>query len=232
VNYFCPVIGGKAQPEAMRCMHLAPFNQSQVQSYLQEYMRITPESPWDEKRYLDEIKRMPHVKELIGTPLLLRIVTEVLPTITKHYGGREVEPTRFDLYDAFVDHWFQRGIDRMERLGQRGLIRGDPKEKCLDFCIDFAWEMYWCRVTEVSYTPGVVVPSALESPWKRFFDEKAPELQAIFSCCPIRREGNNYRFIHRSFFEFFLIKNKRRARFFLPVYSLLSRNESPSGTSL
>ena len=202
-QYFYPTL---QDAQAFVKRHLAPFTLSQIETYLQQALQDMPvsgnleikQSQPDVKRtaiIIAQITTSKALQELLEVPLMLKIFTDALPTLEQQ-GSNLAELNRYSLYQAFMQQWFNRHRDRLsQHLGQA--INKSICERFLTYSEDLAFELFKANCLELDYAPGQV-------PWDRFFSQSDTESIYLRSGCPLRRIGNRYSFIHKSFLEFFV----------------------------
>jgi WD40 repeat protein len=92
-----------------------PFNNSKIVSYLEErtsdtaqnYSRLLLAS-----QYIEVMDQSLSVKEMVRNPFVLRLFVEALPELQRQ--GRDLRGIkRYDIYNAFVTHWFARETARL-----------------------------------------------------------------------------------------------------------------------
>ncbi|OAQ31684.1 hypothetical protein K457DRAFT_16990 [Linnemannia elongata AG-77] len=108
---------------------IVPFSQDQVKEYVEQFVRdptvhglfCRKEVQWSAEKYLDMIKRIPNLAELVKNPFLLTLALRALPdvVIDDGEGGTTftttdenatagvAEMTRSQLYKSFVHQWLE-----------------------------------------------------------------------------------------------------------------------------
>ncbi|KAF9335012.1 hypothetical protein BGZ91_010636, partial [Linnemannia elongata] len=108
---------------------IVPFSQDQVKEYVEQFVRdptvhglfCRKEVQWSAEKYLDMIKRIPNLAELVKNPFLLTLALRALPDVVIDDGeGRTTftttdenatagvsEMTRSQLYKSFVHQWLE-----------------------------------------------------------------------------------------------------------------------------
>ncbi|KAK3823105.1 MAG: hypothetical protein J3Q66DRAFT_385570 [Benniella sp.] len=69
---------------------------------------------WEAKDYEQTLDLIPSLKELVRNPFLMTLSLEVLPRMVdpgEHLSAMQV--TRVALYDQFIEHWLERGKERL-----------------------------------------------------------------------------------------------------------------------
>jgi len=133
---------------------------------------------------------------------------EVLPRMID--PGQEVSATsitRMALYDQFIEHWMERGKKRIgeknlspqarsafESLSDEGFTRNG---------IDYLKKLSVAIYREQGGQPMISYSRYKdENSWKGAFFSREDEKQLLREACPLIRNGNQHRFIHRSLLEY------------------------------
>ena len=189
---------------------IAPFSLDQVQSYIHQYVSIY-QPMWQTKDYKQALELIPSLGELVKNPFLMTLSLDVLPRMVdpgQHLSASRI--TRVGLYDHFVEQWLERG---KKRLGEKELSpqARDEFEKLSDegFIlngIEYLKTLAVAIYKEQSGHPIVEYSTLVdEGSWKaEFFSRK--DKQLLREACPLTRNGNQHRFIHRSLLEYGLAR--------------------------
>ncbi len=186
---------------------IAPFSAQKIASYIEQYVQI--EKPiWQADIYQQALDRIPHLKELVRNPFLLKLALEVLPRLVdSRQDFSSVHITRIALYDQFVEQWLERGKKRLaekdlsgskkkafERLSNQGFTQNG-----LAFLKDLAVAIYERQAGNpvVEY-----VQFKDKGGWKETFFGRDEEAQLLLEASPLSRSNNQYRFIHKSLLEY------------------------------
>ncbi|KAF9362227.1 hypothetical protein BGX34_006568 [Mortierella sp. NVP85] len=185
---------------------LTPFSIHQIREYIKQYVSIN-QPLWREGDYDRALKLIPNLKDLVKNPFLMALSLDVLPRIVdpgQHLSNALI--TRTTLYDHFVEQWLERGKKRLvekdlsvlakdafERLSAEGFTRNG-----IEYLKKFAVAIY----KEQGGHPVVKYSQLVdEGSWKdEFFRSK--EKQLLHEACPLKRNGNQHQFIHRSLLEY------------------------------
>jgi len=186
---------------------IMPFSIDQVHEYIRQYVsRYQP--TWQVEDYKQALEQIPSLKDLMTNPFLMTLSLDVLPRMVnpgqQHLSDTQV--TRVVLYDHFVEQWLERG---KKRLGEKEL---DPQARAIidrlndegftQNGIDFLKKLAVAIYKEQGGHPVVEYSQFKdEGSWKDAFflrDDK----QLLREACPLRRTGNQHRFIHRSLLEY------------------------------
>jgi WD40 repeat protein/serine/threonine protein kinase len=183
---------------------LAPFNEDQINAYVAQYVdrckaRLSP--GWQDARtFRERLEAIPSLHALISNPLLLFLTLSVLPRLP---SDRNI--SRRDLYTAFMKQWLGRLRDR---LGTQQPSRSDLGE----YAAGVAAEMFRRGRKRIRYRPemmalfkrgGQRVKDA--AVWAPFFDNRYhPYLPLLRNGCQLEKIHDQWRFLHRSIWEYFV----------------------------
>ncbi|KAG0220135.1 hypothetical protein BGX31_011074, partial [Mortierella sp. GBA43] len=189
---------------------IAPFAMDQVQNYIQQYVTIH-QPLWRVEDYEQALELIPSLKDLVKNPFLMTLSLDVLPRMVdpgQHLSTTQV--TRVALYDHFVEQWLERG---KKRLGEKDMNSKtkDAFERLSAGGFTLSGIEYLKRLSLAIYKEQggnpVIEYSPLidEGSWKEeFFKEKHKQL--LHEACPMTRNGNQHRFIHRTLLEYGLAR--------------------------
>jgi len=218
---------------------MTPFSESQIDDYIHEYVSIH-QPLWEAKDYKQALDLIPSLKELVKNPFLMTLSLEVMPRMMdpgEHLSVTHV--TKIKLYDHFIEHWLERGKKRLgekkltpqSRAAFESLIDEGFTRNGIDFLKKLAVAVY----KEQDGQPIVEYSRYKdEHSWKSEFFSRDDEKQLLREACPLTRNGNQYRFIHRSLLEYGLAlavfdpQDWRRRATLAPS---LGRRESASSVS-
>jgi len=197
----------RSDPTWLQEAVLTPFSMVQVQNYITQYVSVC-RPLWDAGEYRRALERIPSLKELVKNPFLMSLSLEVLPRMIDPGQDLSVAHiTRMALYDQFIEHWLERGKKRLgemalspqagsafERLVEEGFIRSG-----IDYLKKLSAAIYkeQCGQPIVTYSRYKD-----EDSWKGSFFSRDEEKQLLREACPLIRNGNQHRFIHRSLLEY------------------------------
>jgi formylglycine-generating enzyme required for sulfatase activity len=165
-------------------VHLLPFDQADIQAML----RARFPGAWQE--YWAQIEGTYNLVELAQRPVLLDMIARSLPQLA---SGQVINAAR--LYQAYTDLWLARD----EEKGRRLITRADKRL----FMQELALETQRREGLSIHY-------SRLPERVRVYFRlEKATDIDYfehdIRTCSFLNRDAEgNYRFLHKSFQEFFL----------------------------
>jgi formylglycine-generating enzyme required for sulfatase activity len=165
-------------------VHLLPFDQEDIRAML----RTRFPDEWE--RYWQQIERTYNLAELAQRPVLLDMIARSLPELKA-----EQVINASQLYELYTDRWLARD----EEKGRTLITRADKRL----FMQELALEMLRRWELSIHYSR---LPERVRA---HFRLEKAHEIDYfehdIRTCSFLNRDGEgNYRFVHKSFQEFFV----------------------------
>jgi len=122
----------------------------------------------------------------------------------------EARVTRVGLYDHFVEQWLERGKKRVgekdlnvqARVAFESLSDEGFTQHGMEFMKNLAVAIY----KEQDGQPIVRYSRAKGEQWKSEFFSRDKEKRLLREACPLARNGNQHRFIHRSLLEYALAR--------------------------
>ncbi|KAG0253911.1 hypothetical protein BG011_006095 [Mortierella polycephala] len=186
---------------------IAPFSTGQVKNYIEKYVAV--KAPlWRIKDYQDVFDQIPSLQELVKNPFLLTLSLEVLPRmIDPGQNLSSAKITRVVLYDQFVAQWLERN---KKRLSDKDLSQQEKKafESLCDEGFTQNGMIFLKDLSAAIYekqrgNPVVEYSKARdEGTWKEKFFGREDEKYLLREACPLSRNGNQFRFLHRSILEY------------------------------
>jgi len=211
----------RADPVLFQEAVITPFSKDQIQDYIAQYVSVH-RPLWKADEYNMTMEHIPSLKELMANPFLMSLSLEVLPRMVD--PGQNLSAThitRVSLYDRFIEHWLERG---KKRLGEKDM--GPLARAAFEGLVDEGFTRsgidYLKRLSAAIYKEQDGHPIVRYSryddkgSWKTEFFSRDDETQLLREACPLVRNSNQYRFIHRSLLEYGLS---------LAVYDPLIRKE-------
>ncbi|KAF9559906.1 hypothetical protein EC968_006410 [Mortierella alpina] len=188
---------------------IAPFSKEQIHSYIYRYVALAKPT-WRAKSYLEALERVPNLMDLIKNPFLLTLSLSVLPRVVdvdKIQDLSDAKITRVGLYDRFVEHWLERA---KKRVGSKDLTQQARSafetlvdEGFIENGIDYLKRLSKAIYKEQGGHPIVEYSRFKdERTWKSEFFSRDDENRLLREACPLARNGNQHRFIHRSLLEY------------------------------
>ena len=190
---------------------IMPFSTSQVEEYIDQYVAVY-QPLWRADDYLDSLERIPSLSELVANPFLMTLLLDVLPRMMDPGEDLSVPRiTRVVLYDQFIEQWLERG---KRRLGEKELSPNAraafdslSDEGFTINGIDFLKKLSVAIYKEQNGQPIVEYSRFRdEGSWKSAFFGRSDDKYLLREACPLARNGNQYRFIHRSMLEYGLAR--------------------------
>ncbi len=188
---------------------IAPFSDQAIETYIDQYVKHAC-LPWTVPDYQGALSRVPNVKELLGTPFLLKMALIVLPTL----GDATLGLTRIKLYEQFVQTWFERSLARLDgislteaqkiafyRLKEEGFI-----EHSQTFNSDFALAMSKAKTTVAEYTPIARKGMPRDTQYEPFLSSQDEAKNLLRFSALLTRQQQQYRFIHKSIQDYLVAR--------------------------
>ncbi|KAF9539195.1 WD_REPEATS_REGION domain-containing protein [Mortierella hygrophila] len=187
---------------------IAPFSREQIEDYVEHYVPLEPRT-WVKKDYMDKLKSIPNLMDMVRNPFLLTLSLEALPTVVQ--GKTDLSRLRItcaELYDIFVMHWM--GVNK-RRLQDQKL--SESSQIALEILCADGFERHGIRyqmdlaasIFQRQEGRPVVDYSHMRDrkTWKAQFFGLDPERALLRDSSLLSRVGNQYRFVHRSVLEYF-----------------------------
>ncbi len=208
------------RPEILQEYQLAPFSEKLIGQYVEKYAEAYPESLWTAEQYKEVLKK-PDLSALVSNPLLLKMALSVLSKSKEGQLAQEQRFTRIALYDQFVKNWFDLSKKRLERIQlphtQREEFRrmdsSDFARFGVRFSKEFAKAQYRAGEVATTYVAADYAFSEEEGAtsqqpdWrKRFLSDDNPKYVLMRLNAPLIRQGDQYRFIHKSIRDYFVAR--------------------------
>ena len=202
-DYFAPYVGEGPQVALLEKWYISPFHEGQREEYLSKYFTQNPIEGWSAKHLLDVIDKNPDIKEMTKTPFILSMAAVSLPALLgQSPSADKLELKRSELYDAFVETWFQRQQTKL-LPASAGLTLKTVQR----YCEQLATEMEARHCHEVVYAPQKSLFSNVGSPpWDKFFRWGDERLELIRRCAPLQSTQAGFAFLHRSIFDHFVVR--------------------------
>ena len=101
----------------------------------------------EQEEFFTNIQHFPSLIKLIENPFILKITIQVLPRILKE-THEDSEITKYRLYSAFMDDWFERQEKKVQEAGK--LPKNDIKEYFIEYSLALAKKMDEKQVSHIS----------------------------------------------------------------------------------
>lgn len=163
--------------------YVSQFSTEDIKNYIEEYRKINPEDKLKKDTY-DTLNAIPGLMALLDNPFVLYLVLQSIKQLLKNRQQQNITVSRFDVYNAFAEYWFTKEASR----------RKTTNETCQEFAESLACRLF--QEKTISVTPNKI------KLWQEFFTN--PKKSTERECCPLRLSGNEYSFIHKSVYEYFI----------------------------
>ncbi|KAG0290642.1 hypothetical protein BGZ97_006130, partial [Linnemannia gamsii] len=167
-------------------------------------------SVWSEAEYMNTLREIPNLMELVKNPYILSFILDHLPTIAGSTQDVARSRVSFDvLYKYIFDHWMGVGKQRLhgktlsssEQQALGRLTEYGFRPTCMDYLKGLAVEIFKKQggdpVVEYSHLRHRTTDS-----WKTRFFGPDPDSKLLQESVPLIRSGNYYRFVHPSLLQY------------------------------
>ncbi|CAG8468021.1 2699_t:CDS:1 [Cetraspora pellucida] len=193
---------------------ITPFSQAEIEKYIRKYVVYSQKNgiplTWDAETYIQQIKNMQQVQDLVTNPILLKIALDVLPNLI--LGEKETSQiNRIVLYDEFIKKWFERAQKRLSNIQLKEKERDEftrlDEEGFYKYCLRFG-KKFAAKMFEdnnkvvVNYDPVSEEEDATN--WEKFLGNKDVEIRLLRFSMPLIRRGDQYWFFHKSLRDYLI----------------------------
>ncbi|KAG0258590.1 hypothetical protein BGZ95_004925, partial [Linnemannia exigua] len=186
---------------------LAAFSKPQIQKYVLQY--VSQKKPvWTAENFMDKLRRIPHLMDLVSNPFLLTLALKALPNLVGSQDDLEsIAVTRVELYDNFVDSWLGSGKKRLEyclaneaRASFESLLDEGFQSGGVAFAKALATDIY----KEQGGLPIVQYSESTDGlSWKAKYFGPGSRKEHLRDSLPLLRNGKQRRFLHHSLLDYF-----------------------------
>ncbi|CAG8587933.1 9740_t:CDS:1, partial [Dentiscutata heterogama] len=193
---------------------ITPFSGVEIEQYIKNYVNYSQNkgSPltWDAETYIQQIRNMPQVVDLVCNPILLKITLTVLPGLLGEGRIMTSQINRIVLYDEFIKKWVERAQERLTKIQLKPeerkvfdrLNEVDFSKLCLRFGKDFAVKMFVDNnKVVINYDP---LSEETTSDWSKYLGNRDEEHRLMRFSMPLIRRGNQYWFFHKSLRDYLI----------------------------
>ncbi|CAG8739305.1 40495_t:CDS:1 [Gigaspora margarita] len=193
---------------------ITPFSGVEIEQYINNYVNYSQNNgnplTWDAETYIQQIKKMPQVEDLVSNPILLKITLTVLPGLLGEGGMITSQINRIILYDKFINKWFERAQERLlniqlkskERDVFNQLNEEDFSKHCLRFGKEFVVKMFVDNnKVVINYDQ---VSEEIKSDWSKYLGNSDEKRRLMRYSMPLIRRGNQYWFFHKSLRDYLI----------------------------
>ncbi|KAF9081526.1 hypothetical protein BGX23_000766 [Mortierella sp. AD031] len=188
---------------------IVPFSKDQVRIYIDQYT-TTSKPQWATQECIDTLNSIPGLTGLVQNPFLLTLALEALPkVVATRRDLTTVRVTRVTLYDKFIEQWLDINKHRVQAMPlsleedavYQQLLEDDYFARgCIRFLKGLATSLF-ANKGERSFIEAADLQE--ETVWMSMFLSPKAGVKLLRESSPITRSGNQYRFIHRSWQEYF-----------------------------
>ncbi|KAF9124453.1 hypothetical protein BGX30_000930 [Mortierella sp. GBA39] len=187
---------------------IAPFSTEQIKNYVEQYVPLEPRT-WRTQDYMEKLRIIPNLMDLVKNPFLLSLALEALPVVIE--GKQDlstIRVTRVQLYDTFVEHWSNVNKRRLQSntlsTEDRAVFDDLLEAGFTPTSIDYSTRLALAIFEKQDGNPIVqYVHHKDKDTWRAQFFGKDPEARLLRDSSPLARTGNLHRFLHRSMLEYF-----------------------------
>ncbi|KAG0012653.1 hypothetical protein BGZ80_011600 [Entomortierella chlamydospora] len=186
---------------------IMPFNKDQIQDYIDQYVFIRG-SAWRSEDYQKAFKQIPNLEDLVKNPFLLKRSLEVLPRMFNSKSDFSIARiTRVRLYDEFVAQWIERGKARLREMELSSRDQETFRRMTISgfrqLGITYMKELVEAIYDNQSGNPVVNYSEYHDRrTWKKEFFSDIEGRHLLGEAIPLARNGDRYRFIHKSVLEY------------------------------
>ncbi len=205
-NKFYP----SGSPSLLEECRLVGFSDRLIENYIDKYVAYA-KPQWAAHAYKEAFKTIPELRELVRTPFMLKMTLEVLPTLKAQGLSAQSKLTRIRLYETFVENWLNRSQERLARIQ---LTQGEQDAfEQLDeqgftthgwaYSQKLALAMYEAQLVRVTYSEA----QDANQDWRsEYLGDAAEKIRLLRFSAPLSRQGDQYRFIHKSIRDYFVAR--------------------------
>ena len=225
--------------ELMEEAAFAAFNMEQVEQYVEQYTKNPSEANthvgqpmWTKDDYMNKLRRIPNLMDLVSNPFLLKLSLDALPEVIKSKSNlSEIHITRVELYDSFVHRWLDINLSRLDSSAltpeeQDELINLRDSGFVLEG-LDFQQRLAKAIFENQDGRPVVNYvhfrttrgARTQAKDWRTEFFGPSPSSKLLRGASTLNKTNNDYRFMHRSLLEYFYSRT---------FYDPYRHNPSPS----
>jgi predicted NACHT family NTPase len=183
------LIGAITSIPNSKIIYLQPFTKNDIEKYLKSVFQDN----WN--IYLRQIQSIYNLMDLSHTPILLNIIVKTLPVIIK--VGDTINTSI--LYEIYTNFW----VDRED--WRRQILSKNEKNAFME---ELAYKMYVNQKMNIHYSE---LPEEITQRCNSIDITNPNDIEKIdndIRTCSflIRDDNGNYRFVHKSFMEYFVAK--------------------------
>ncbi|KAF8927045.1 hypothetical protein BGZ58_010675 [Dissophora ornata] len=194
---------------------IVPFLSNQIEDYVSQFVRdpevhklIGDRYIWSTEDYMNKLRSIPILMELVKNPFLLSLALRALPGVIKGAVDlANIKVTRLTLYDSFIDQWLEINKLRLKTIKlsakSETALQELLEEGFTPIAIGYLKNLAGAIFREQDGNPVVQYTSRSDKgTWKVDFFGSKPDITLLRESSPLSRAGVQYRFIHRSLLEY------------------------------
>ncbi len=169
--------------------YVLEFREEQIR----EYLRKALPPPADPEEFRERIRRTYNLEDLAERPFLLELIVKTLPRLLERGGAVTIA----DLYESYCQSWFDQNDFRLT-------LTREHKIRLVEYLAKLIWES---PENQVHFQ--VLAEKAVEFFQDRAFnvyDKERVDYEVRTALFLHRNPEGYYKFIHRSFLEFFIAR--------------------------
>ncbi|KAG0379721.1 U3 snoRNP protein [Mortierella sp. AD032] len=195
---------------------VAAFSREQIQQYVKAYVKelsdiaLPQDRPsWTAEEYMDRLKNIPTLMDLVSNPFLLTLALDALPSVVESNKDLSaIRITRVQLYDSFAKRWLEVNRVRLEDSPLSEAERSELdlllKDNFLYHGIQFQRDLSTAIFMKHAGNPVVKYTHLRDKgTWKAAFFCPDGQVKLLRESSTVTRSGMYFRFLHRSLLEYF-----------------------------
>ncbi len=165
---------------SFKVIYVSPFSPEEVKEYIVAY-DSNPDT-------YAKIESIPGLMPLLDNPFLLNLVLQALPRLLETHKDSQQAIKRADIYQAFIDTLFNKEAYKQQEIHSQNVE--------LTAYHQFAENLAFTLFSEKT----ISITSDKATLWEEFSQAQA----YIREACPLKRTGEEYSYIHKSAYEYFV----------------------------
>jgi len=164
-KFFAPVINAKTRLDLLTEVQVSEFIPEQINDYIDEYVRlgrhrVPPHQTniWGAQTYKQKIQELPNIKDIVKSPLYLKMTVEALPIISAWHearmrdsGERFLKITERDVFLAYLKVNILRQEAKILQTVSSSVSIENFRSKCINFLVRLCRKMVENQVYKVPY---------------------------------------------------------------------------------
>ncbi|KAF9145765.1 hypothetical protein BG015_011788 [Linnemannia schmuckeri] len=196
---------------------IVPFSSDQITEYVGKFVHhkdtralFDGREVWDVEEYMQKLRSIPNMMELVKNPFLLMLSLRSLPSVYNDFPDvSKLRATRLMLYDSFIEQWIQVSKRRIQSTLHSSTVEVQAQfeelvsEGFVEAVMSYSKSLAAHIVTKHDNIPFVQYDKRDRGTWKEDFFGLNIRVKLLRESSPMTRVGNQHRFIHRSLVEYF-----------------------------